>query len=161
MIIVYQFLLCVTAKVLFKNHTYDINANNKISIILSEGFLLQEILPTGLNDTLDQRVATPLRENCLASKTFNDHYKTMFNNSHLQLIHSTYFDHDSQQQLSNYKKVWRKFNSCIVPRIKCRLWALFWSIKVLWKPVRNMLTLNPKGAKLIVLLIQQRYKSVD
>ncbi|KAI9474133.1 MAG: hypothetical protein EXX96DRAFT_580712 [Benjaminiella poitrasii] len=76
---------------LLKEYTFDI-ADDNITLIQSKGFRVNGILPTGFDIEANvTHVPPPLLKICINSNVFNKHFGSMFNSSHLQVIHSTYF----------------------------------------------------------------------
>ena len=64
--------------------------NHAVSLVAHEGNKISQVLPEGYLEE-DASVAKPLDPNCLEDEDFKANYDKLFQDSHLELIHSTFY----------------------------------------------------------------------
>lgn len=103
--------------ILFKDHSLVIAEDGNIVIQEAQGFSFQDILPTHFMSSHENGYVAPsISTTTTNSNDFNKQYKSLFNQNHLQLIHSSYLGPRGIQATSLQKNPIHKALLDTVPR---------------------------------------------
>ncbi|OBZ80680.1 hypothetical protein A0J61_11271 [Choanephora cucurbitarum] len=99
------------------NYAFLVDDAGAISSQESRGKALSDILPTSGSSSNQEFLPPPLTTNCVESRAFEKLYKNIFNQGHLQIIHSAYFGPiRTKQDTLNKNPIIKVFVDAMPPR---------------------------------------------
>ncbi|KAI8338305.1 hypothetical protein EDC96DRAFT_429373, partial [Choanephora cucurbitarum] len=99
------------------NYAFLVDDAGAISLQESRGKALSNILPTFGSPSNQEFLPPPLASNCVESRAFEKLYKNIFDQSHLQIIHSAYFGPiGTKQDTLNKNPITKAFVDAMPPR---------------------------------------------
>ncbi|KAI8378387.1 hypothetical protein BD560DRAFT_325490, partial [Blakeslea trispora] len=117
-----DYISCYSFKVyctflLMLNYAFLIDDAGAISLRESRGEALSNILPTSGSSSNQEFLPPPFAPNCVESRLFEKLYKNIFDQSHLQIIHSAYFgSKGTRQDTLNKNPIIKAFVDAMPPR---------------------------------------------
>ncbi|KAI8347354.1 hypothetical protein BD560DRAFT_242463 [Blakeslea trispora] len=99
------------------NYAFLIDDAGAISLQEARGEAISSILPTSGSSSNQEFLPPPLAPNCVGSRVFEKLYKSIFDQSHLQIIHSAYFGpKGTRKDTSNKNPIIKAFVDAMPPR---------------------------------------------